>query len=260
MATATTTLLGHVERALSFFNESENFVGFAKTTAWADETSPPTPDPAARNIGMVISESWSGTSMTSANAKANINRNLFTGGSQTFIVKALTSSTYEVRDANTNTLQGNTSYATQTAARSNIVTGLDIKVSGTLVANDSYTFTADGAIGFKKVSVKYLVVPDSSGTITYNSQKYLIVDPTDARDLNARWVYVETEFDYSELPIQPFRQLGIFSNLVRNNGVTADILLPNQISSTGSLVVLDNRKVIYRSTEQREIISYIIEH
>lgn len=258
---AITTATGHTARALRFYNESNIYIAFGKTSNWTNENSPPSPDSNARNIGMIVGETYVGGSLSGSNCVAKINADVYTGGSKTYILKALTSSTYEVREMVGDVLVGNASYSVQTAPRTNVIVGVDITVTGTLVANHTYTFTVDGPIGYKAVSVKYMVVPDNvDGTIIHGSQKYRIVSPSNAYSENARWVYIETTFSYDELPINDFRQLAVFSGLTRANGVTAEAVIPSQVSSAGILEVLENRRVQYRSEEQQELIAYVIEH
>jgi hypothetical protein len=261
MPTAVTTASGHTARALRFYNESSIFIGYAKTTPWTDENSPPIADVNARNLGMIVNETYSGVSLSSSNCTARVNGNVYTGGSKVYVLKALTASTYEIRESVGNVLVGSASYAVQTGARTNIITGVDITVTGTLVANQTYTFTVDGPIGYKAISAKYMVVPDNIlGTITHGTQKYRIVASNLAAQENARWVYIETTFSYDELPVEDFRQLGVFSGFTRNVGVTDEAVIPSQVLSVGVLELLDNRKTINRAIDQQEVVAYIIEH
>jgi hypothetical protein len=261
MPNATATLLAHVRRAVQFYNETDVYVGFGKSDPWSNESAPPNPDPASRNIGMVINETYTGSSLTSTTAQAKINRDLFVGGVKVYRVTALTSNTYEVREVGgAGALQGNASYAVQEAARADIIVGVDIKVNGTLTPADTYTFTVDGAVGFKKVSEKHIIAQDPDGTIVFGSEKYSIVDPALAYDNNARWVYIKTTFEYDELPATDYRQLGIFVGLVKKDGVVAEALLPSDIESTGIMVLTENRRVVYRDETTKEIVEFIVEH
>lgn len=263
MATATTTTAGHVARALRFFNESELFFGIAVTEPWDNESVPDNADPLAVNIGKISLKTYSGASLNSGNTTVDFSTAPFLNGVLTYRVVALTASTYEVRRMDNNTVVGSASYAAQSAARTNIVQGLAIKVTSTsMSAGDYFSFKVDGPIGYKAVSSKYMVIPDDSGTIDYRGQRWLIVSPSEAYTRGARFVYVQARMQYDELPITDFRQIGVFSGLTRATGVSnVDLsLLPSQVESTGALELIDNRTVITRNINQQENFSFIIEH
>ena len=263
MSTATTTILGHVSRALRFYNQSEIFIGIAKSEPWADENSPPVPDPAARNLGMVINPGYSGTSMDNTNSVATINQDVYKLGYKSFRVTALGANTYEVRDLSDNSLVGDASYGASDVPNDTVIPGVDLLISNTsMTGGDYYEFSVDAIVGLKQVSTKHMVVQDPTGTITYNGQKWLIIDPNDAYDLNCRWVYVEATFEYDELPLNDYRQLGVFTGVIREGSVPGGqvALLPSEIADTGIMEVLDNRKVVYRAIDQKEVVSYIVEH
>jgi hypothetical protein len=116
-------------------------------------------------------------------------------------------------------------------------------------------------IAYKKVVTKNLVVPDANGTITYRSTKWKIVNPTDALAQGARWVYVQTELAYDEVPLLTYRQIGLFSRLVKKTSVPAGqlALLPTEVETSGYLEVLDNRKPVTRQVDQKEILELIVE-
>ncbi len=256
------TVHSHVFRALAFYDAPNTFVGIAKSQAWSNEASPPTPTTAEQNLGYISSQVYTGTSLNSVNCFARINNSLFIGGVKQYRINALSSSTYEVRDVTfglPGSLVGLSSYTTQTGARTDIITGLDIVVSETITPGDSYSFTMDGIIGFKLVSLKQMVIPDPSGTITYNGSTWSVVSPANAYTLNSRWVYVKAEIVYDELPVGQYRQEGVFTNLTRNGGVTAQAVLPSQVSSVGQLHGLVNRGVITRDSESIQDVNFIIE-
>lgn len=129
-------------------------------------------------------------------------------------------------------------------------------------APDPATLSLDGAIGFKAIENKYLVVPDpTNGTITYRDSKWSIIDPATAIANNCRWVYIEAWLRYDELPIVQYRQVGVVTRLTRANGVAANkmALLPSEVSNQGMVEILDNRKAVYRQIDQKELLSLVIE-
>jgi hypothetical protein len=263
MATATTTTAGHVARALRFFEEDELFLGIAVTEPWDNEEIPDTADPEAVNIGKISGHTYSGASLNSSNARATLNTDPFELGVLTYRVTALSATTYEVRRLDNNSIVGSSSYTAQANPRTDIIPGVSLLVSNTsMTTGHQYTFKVDGPIGFKAIEQRYMVVPDVSGTIDYRGQRWAIVSPTDAFDLGARYVYVQAVLRYDELPLTDFRQIGLFSGLTRKVGVSNvdQSLLPNQVETTGALELIDNRQVITRNVNQKETISFIIEH
>lgn len=262
MGTATTTVSGHVARALRFFNEAEVFVGIAVTDPWTDENSPPATDIASTNIGRIHTPTYTGSSLNSSNCFATFNQEPFRLGTQQYRITVNTGATTLKLEKLNPTTVISASFAPAPAGNKILVDGLTIFTPSTLTAGDTHTFKVDGPIGYKMVEQKYLVVPDAGGTIDYRGQRWAIVPPNEAYDKGARYVYVMASMRYDELPITDFRQLGVFTGLVRDAGVsgTKSNLLPAEVESTGALELIDNRTVITRNINQKETFSFIIEH
>lgn len=53
-------------------------------------------------------------------------------------------------------------------------------------------------IGFKRVEVTQLCVPDITGEVKFRNQNYKLVDTADAVALGARWLYIRATLDYFE--------------------------------------------------------------
>ena len=118
-------------------------------------------------------------------------------------------------------------------------------------------------IAYKYVQSRFMVVPDEdNGTLEYRGTKWRIVDPSDAITEGARWVYITSILEYSEMPTdKAYRQVGVFTGLVRAPGVDPSIyvLLPAQVADPGILEVLDNRKPVYRDADVKEQIKLVLE-
>lgn len=84
----------------------------------------------------------------------------------------------------------------------------------------------DELIGFKRIEVAQLCVPDIDGEVRYKApggqiQRFKLIDDTEALDLMARWVYIRASFDYVErnsagegiIGFVTYRQTAIFSDL-----------------------------------------------
>lgn len=126
---------------------------------------------------------------------------------------------------------------------------------------DTNTAKLDGVIGFKKVEVAYMVVPDETGTIAYRDKTWKVVPPDKAMELKAKHVYLETYIRYDELPLGEYRQIGVYTGLKLADGVSPAKfnLLPSEVASHGVLEALDNRKASPREEDQKEKISLVIE-
>lgn len=118
----------------------------------------------------------------------------------------------------------------------------------------------DELIGMAKVYTKTCVVPDASGTIVYRDSTWRTVSQANAIAQKAHWVYIEASINFDDLPATAYRQIGVFSRVVPKSGYEqATILLPSQIQSTGILEILDQRKVVTRNEDSRDVFSMIIE-
>ena len=126
---------------------------------------------------------------------------------------------------------------------------------------DFGTANLTGVIGYKKVERMHLVVPDVNGSISYRDSKWRQIDRNDAMQERSRWVYLECTLMYDELPLQTYRQIGLFSGLEMEENVPPGkyALLPNEVQNPGILEVVDNRKPSSREIDQKEIISLIVE-
>lgn len=122
----------------------------------------------------------------------------------------------------------------------------------------------DGVIGYKKVEQVYLVRPAQEGEpaeIPYREEKWVIVPFDQALLEGARWVYIATNLQYTELPLGFYRQVGVYSGLKKMPEVDVSKfnLLPSEVADPGTLEVFDNRQPSNRQLDQREKLSLIIE-
>lgn len=122
-------------------------------------------------------------------------------------------------------------------------------------------------IGYRKVSVKYLVIPydgrqlqsgDIKITLADGSQ-WFVISPANAYTEGAKYVYVETTVFPSDFPAGDYRQVGLFSGLVPQAGVNKDYLLPSEVQSQGVLEVIDNRVKSTRTSTTKEQLSFVIQ-
>jgi hypothetical protein len=134
-------------------------------------------------------------------------------------------------------------------------------------------------IGYKRISEKFFVVPDSSGTYIVDGVRWKklvpsIIDPDPLKakkdlislikEYKSRWIYLSTVLESTDFVGYSYRQVGVYSELeidYTNGGTDGQLLYqPNQIiTGSGILEVINNRKSITRESDQREMISLVIE-
>lgn len=114
---------------------------------------------------------------------------------------------------------------------------------------------------FKRAESVFMVVPDTTGELIYRNTAWKIVDPTEALEKGARWVYVSTNLSYEEVATNiSYRQVCIFTDMVPIAGAESEfVLTPDKIQDYGIPQVLDNRKPVYREPDMKEKLSIVIE-
>lgn len=118
-------------------------------------------------------------------------------------------------------------------------------------------------VGLKKATRVLLVMPDDGGEIEYRGSTWKPISISEAIRNNARWVLVETTIYYDEMPITDYRQIGIFSKVQKSDNVDEhqSVLLVERddIKELGVLEVLDNRHVVTRQSDTKDVYQMIIE-
>lgn len=114
-------------------------------------------------------------------------------------------------------------------------------------------------VGYKSLSAIKLLKPDAGGAFDWGGQKWTEVTAENARAQGATYVYVEARLEYAELPLITFRQVGIFTGLVRAGGAPATgPLLPAQVTSPGDLEALDNRTPVLRAADKVDVLTMVL--
>lgn len=133
-------------------------------------------------------------------------------------------------------------------------------------------------IGFKRFKNMRFVTSDDAGIYSVGGVlwKAITGDTIEencayAKELNARWIYVEAELEIDELNVGDvyYRQMGLYSDLKIRTDLVADyatktVFLPSEIIRTGPtydgiLEVYQNIAPMRRPTDYREIFSWVIE-
>jgi len=130
-------------------------------------------------------------------------------------------------------------------------------------APDPNVSQVDEIIGFKKVEMKHLVVPDEvNGTIRYRELMWRIVVPGAVFTEGCRWVFISTEISDSDLPLGSYRQVGVYSGLQVDASVLPGKynLLPEEVVSPGVLEIIDYKgEPVNRQIDQTEKLALIME-
>jgi len=116
-------------------------------------------------------------------------------------------------------------------------------------------------VGLKKVITKHLVVPDEAGTIVFRGQNFRIISSDEAFDERCRWVYLETTVEYDELPLEVYRQIGVYSRVVPQSSVPPGqtTLVPSEIEDSGVLEYYANEIERTRTYDEVDTFRVVIE-
>lgn len=114
-------------------------------------------------------------------------------------------------------------------------------------------------ICMKRVRQKLMVVPDEAGEIEYDGGSWKVITNEEAIRLKSRWVYITMTMKYAEIDPTQYRQVALYNHVIPKEGITKELLLPEEIEDTGLLIALNNRGVITRQPDTRDIYSMIIE-
>lgn len=118
----------------------------------------------------------------------------------------------------------------------------------------------DNPIGYVLVNGIYLVYPSQTGIFLYNGSYWAQSTVADAQTNEAYYILVEASIVGSELPVgEEYREMAIFYNLVPVSGQTGTALVPSQVSSQGTLLVLDYRGPTLRQADQTENLNYLLQ-
>jgi hypothetical protein len=123
-------------------------------------------------------------------------------------------------------------------------------------------------VGYRKADKVYLVVPhDGSsvpdGTIVIDytgGSQWKVVNEIQAYEEGASYIYIETSIQPSDFPTGDYRQVAVFTGLVRADGVDAGKaqLLPSEVEDEGIIQIVDNREPSTRNSSTKEFLSYLI--
>lgn len=243
---ASTTTVGHVSRALDFFDRTDVFWAIGRTTAWPNDGSGNTETvpafiPPTDNVDAVQLEE------TVAYKKVQTRYMVVPDNANGTIVYR--NGKYRIVSKTQNT--------TLTAAMANnATTAVVASVVGIGIGQKIKIGTAGYAPTVTAIAGNTLTLTPAAPSAQANGSA---VD-AGALAAGSRWVYVETTLYYDEVPLEDYRQVGVFSRLTPVTAKASSlILLPADVQDKGILEVIDNRKVVNRQIDQSETLSIVIE-
>lgn len=116
-------------------------------------------------------------------------------------------------------------------------------------------------VGYKLANRAFQVVPDDEGSVIHNGNRYTAISDLDAlaSKSTAGVVYIEFVLESDEFPTISYRQVGVFADLVPAEGFSNfSALLPSQVSSPGTLVMIENMELQTRHPNTRHINGVLI--
>jgi len=122
----------------------------------------------------------------------------------------------------------------------------------------------DEPIGYKRVNTASLCrrlgqsEEASYPNVTYLGEEWELIPDNLAHEEEATYVYYEAEIQAGELPSGEYRQVGIFTNLIPEEGVNKLNLLPEEVAETGTLEFYENRRMMSRLPESNTIERFIV--
>ncbi|MGX9427981.1 hypothetical protein [Bradyrhizobium sp. LeoA1S1] len=127
-------------------------------------------------------------------------------------------------------------------------------VYGTTPLASSEVWLVD-EVGRRIASSVEFVLPDPNGNINTPGGDRWTVSPTPTR-----YLYVQVLFDYLEAQADTIREVGIFIDTVRKEGVPEGqlYLTPEEVAEPGYLLLLDRFAGIARSPSSRQGFSYVL--
>lgn len=128
----------------------------------------------------------------------------------------------------------------------------------------AYKFIGTGAVidDARQIVLAYAKIDNENGTVEYQGSRYRITtsfsealtDPSGP----FTYVYIKAVFIRNEVDTTTsFRKVGVFLNTVATYDANG-IALPDDVTNQGSLIIIDNRKPLFRSHDQSEVLELMI--
>ena len=249
MANATSTSVSHVSRALDLFESETLYIGIGQQSPWADDNVPPVTNPTSLLINQIIGyKKVSDKYMVVPDPAGSITYR----DSQWRIVPA-------------NRFQFQTVSVTNVDSASIQIQSYDPVQLDTLTVGSKVMLQDGVDIGFTSL-ITHIAGTGNQRTLTVadGADKTYGVGTVCHWGLIAeicRAVFLGTWIRFDELPLYPYRTIGVFNRLTLADGVSSNTLalLPNQVNDPGICEIIEFRKVTSRDIDQKEYISAVVE-
>jgi hypothetical protein len=249
MANATSTSVSHVSRALDLFNSETLYVGIGQQSPWADENTPPTTDPTTLTINQIIG---------------------YKKVSDKYMVVPDPAGSITYRDSQwrivpPNQFEFQLVSVTNQGSQTVVIQSYDAPQLDSLTVGSKIMLQNGTKIGHTS-KITHISGTGSQRTLTIEDES----DITYGVGTVCHWglisemcrsVFLGAWIRFDELPLYPYRIIGIFNRLVKSNGVDPSklALLPGEVSYPGICEVIEFRRVTSRDIDQKEYISAIVE-
>ena len=245
----TSTTLSHTSRAFDLFSSSSLYYGIGYQSPWPDDNVPPLVDYNSMEIYQVIGyKKVEDAYMVVPDTSGSI----IYRDSQWRVVSPVMYRFQLISEASA----GDTQIVVQ-SPDPNKISALTVGTKVLLEINQSMGLAS--------------LITNVSGSGTQAT--ITIADEIDQDYAAGSWVhwgilaescracFVGTWIRYDELPLFPYRVIGVFNRLTLATGVATNLtaLLPNQVDNPGILECVQYRMPFSRNIDQREYLSVIIE-
>jgi hypothetical protein len=249
MSNATSTALSHVSRAMDLFESEALYVGIGQQSAWTDENNPPRTDPNDLVINQIIGyKKVEDKYMVvpddagSIQYRDSVWRIISPVQFQFQLVAPVTEGATAIQIA-----------ATDPTRLNSLTVGSKVMIqSGNKMGHTAKITEISGTGNMRNLTLA-LGADQEYGTGA--TVHWGLVAEVCRHVLVGAWIR------YDELPTYPYRVIGIFNRLALAVGVSSSklALLPQEVSNSGILEVIEYRRVVSRDELQREYISVIVE-
>lgn len=246
---STSTTLSHTSRAFDLFNSNSLYYGIGYQSPWPDDNNPPLVDYNAMEIYQIIGYKKVEDAYM---VVPDSNGSIIYRDSQWRVVSPVMYRFQLIAEASS----GDTQITVQ-SADPNKISALAVGTNVLMEVNQS--------TGLQSL-ISDVTSSGTQATLTLETA----IDQSYPAGSWVHWgilaekcraCFIGTWIRYDELPLFPYRVVGIFNRLVKAEGVASNVtaLLPNQVENPGILECVQYRQPFSRNIDQREYLSVVLE-
>lgn len=123
------------------------------------------------------------------------------------------------------------------------------------VPDEEITATAlSNVVGYRKSTAVQFCLPAPDGSITIPSGTF------NTSETPTNHLYIKFDFDFADATGKVIREIGVMVNTTANEGLPAGqgYFAPTEIASAGDLLLVENRKPIYREVGVKETFEFVV--